>query len=128
MPNDIPFDNPTGFATTVSTTGSLDLTNAFFQDLGTNGRRCVNCHLPSAGWGIMPEQVQQVFETTRGGILDDGVGLGAIFRTNDGANAPTADVSTLEARRRAYSQLLTKGLIRVGIGVPTDAEFELVAG
>src|SRR5262249_30533350 len=61
------------------------------------------------------------------GVLDDGVGLGAIFRTNDGANSPTADVSTLEARQRAYSQLLTKGLIRVGIGVPADAEFELVA-
>jgi len=127
MPNDLPFDNPTGLAATVSTAGSVDLTNEFFQDLGTNGRRCVSCHLPSAGWSITPAQVQQVFEATRGGILDDGVGLGTIFRLNDGANSPTADVSTLEARRSAYSQLLAKGLIRVGIGIPADAEFELVA-
>src|SRR5262249_9071614 len=31
-----------------------------------------------------------------------------------------------EARRSAYSMLLTKGLIRVGIGIPANAEFELV--
>src|SRR5262249_36125410 len=30
MANHIPFDNPTGFAETVSTTGNLDVTNAFF--------------------------------------------------------------------------------------------------
>src|SRR5262249_57719303 len=127
MPNDLPFDNLTGLAATVSTAGSVDLTNEFFRDLGTNGRRCVSCHLPSAGWSIVPAQVQQVFDATRGGVLDDGVGLGTIFRLNDGANSPTADVSTLEARQRAYSQLLTKGLIRVGIGIPADAEFELAA-
>jgi hypothetical protein len=36
-------------------------------------------------------------------------------------------VSTVEARRVAYSQLLDKALIRVGIGIPDNAEFELVA-
>jgi hypothetical protein len=36
-------------------------------------------------------------------------------------------VSTLEARRKAYSMLLTRGLIRVGIGIPANAEFELAA-
>jgi hypothetical protein len=45
---------------------------------------------------------------------------------NDGSNSPSADVSTVEARRAAYSMLLTKGLIRVGIGIPDNAEFELV--
>src|SRR5205085_4951112 len=49
-----------------------------------------------------------------------------IFRTNDGSNSPLADVSTIEARRAAYSMLLTKGLIRVGISIPANAEFELV--
>jgi hypothetical protein len=46
---------------------------------------------------------------------------------NDGSNSPNADVSTLEARRAAYSMLLTKGVIRVGIGLPAGAEFDLVA-
>ena len=36
-------------------------------------------------------------------------------------------MSTVAARRAAYSMLLSKGLIRIGIGVPANAEFELVA-
>ncbi|HEY6037809.1 MAG TPA: hypothetical protein VIV58_26190, partial [Kofleriaceae bacterium] len=59
--------------------------------------------------------------------LDDGAGLGAIFRTVDGSNSPNADVSTLAKRKQAYSMLLDRGLIRVGIGIPANAEFELVA-
>ncbi len=126
LPNGVPFRNPAGYASTISSTGSIDLTNEFFQDLGANGRRCVSCHLPSAGWSIVPSQVQEVFNRTRGGVIKDPLGLGAIFRTNDGANSPLADVSTLDARRNAYSMLLTKGLIRVGIGVPANADFELI--
>jgi len=45
---------------------------------------------------------------------------------NDGSNSPNADVSTVEARRSAYSMLLSKGLIRVGIAIPETAEFELI--
>jgi len=127
LPNGLPFPNPSGFASTFSTAGRIDLTNEFFQDLGANGRRCVSCHLPSAGWTIVPSQVQAIFDRTLGGVIDDPLGLGAIFRTNDGSNSPTADVSTLAARRSAYSMVLTKGLIRVGIGVPATADFELVA-
>jgi len=127
LPNGLPFPNPTGFASTFSTTGRIDLTNEFFQDLGANGRRCVSCHLPSAGWTIVPSQVQAIFNRTLGGVIDDPLGLGAIFRTNDGSNSPAADVSSVAARRSAYSMVLTKGLIRVGIGVPATADFELVA-
>jgi cytochrome c peroxidase len=127
LPDGLPFPNPTGFAATVSTAGHIDLGNEFFQDLGANGRRCVSCHLPGAGWTITPPQVQAIFERTRGGAIPDSLGLGAIFRTNDGSNSPEADVSTLAARRSAYSMLLTKGLIRVGIGVPANADFELIA-
>ena len=127
LPNGLPFPNPTGFASTFSTAGRIDLTNEFFQDLGANGRRCVSCHVPSAGWTIVPSQVQAIFDRTLGGAIDDALGLGAIFRTNDGSNSPTADVSSLAARRSAYSMVLAKGLIRVGIGVPASADFELVA-
>jgi hypothetical protein len=54
-------------------------------------------------------------------------GTDPIFRPNDGSNSPVADVSTPEARRAAYSLLLSKGLIRAGLPIPADAEFELVA-
>jgi hypothetical protein len=121
LPNMLRFPNPTGYAATFSTTGSVDLTGPFFQSLGSNGRACVSCHQPSDGWTITPAHVQQRFAETGG--------TDPIFRPVDGANAPELDVSTVEARRSAYSMLMSKGLIRVGIGMPTGpgVEFELVA-
>jgi hypothetical protein len=127
LPNNVPVHDRTGTFTSVSSQGFIDLNNEFFQDLGTNGRRCVSCHVPSVGWTITPHQLKQTFEETDGGAFDDGLGLGAVFRTNDGANSPNADVSTKAKRRQAYSMLLDKGLVRVGLPVPATAEFELVA-
>src|SRR5713101_7452224 len=112
-----PFVNPTGFARTFSTTGTLDTDNPFFQSLGTNGRACITCHQPSTGWTIAPAEIRRRFEKTGG--------LDPIFRTNDGSNSPNADVTTVEARQNAYSMLLNKGLIRIGIGIPAGAEFTL---
>jgi hypothetical protein len=127
LPNHVPVRDATGVFTTVSAHGSIDLNNEFFQDLGSNGRRCVSCHVPTVGWTITPDQLQRVFEATDGGAFEDGLGLGAAFRTNDGANSPKADVSTKAKRREAYSMLLNRGLIRVGLAIPANAEFELVA-
>jgi cytochrome c peroxidase len=117
-PNLFGFVDPTGIARTYDVDGRVDFDNPFFQSLGSNGRSCGSCHQPADGWTVVPSHVQARFEATGG---ED-----PIFRTNDGSNSPTADVSTVEARRSAYSMLLTKGLIRVGIGVPYDAEFELI--
>jgi hypothetical protein len=36
-------------------------------------------------------------------------------------------VSTVDARRAAYAMLLSKGLIRVGLPIPANADFDLVA-
>jgi len=117
-PNMFAFTDPTGSFRTYNINGSVDFDNPFFQSLGTNGRSCASCHQPADGWTIVPSHVRARFQATNG---DD-----PIFRTNDGSNSPISDVSTLGARRSAYSMLLTKGLIRVGIGVPSDAEFELI--
>jgi cytochrome c peroxidase len=128
--NGVQVPNDHGHSTTYSSQGKIDLNNEFFQDLGTNGRRCISCHLPTAGWGITPEQMQITFEKTKGGVEKDGFGLGAVFRTNDGSNRPNytaAELSTLEGRRAAYSMLLNHGLIRVGIGIPSGADFTLTA-
>jgi hypothetical protein len=127
LPNNVPVGDPTGVFTTISSHGFIDLNNEFFQDLGTNGRRCVSCHVPTAGWTITPRQLQVVFDATDGGKFEDGFGLSAVFRTVDGSNSPDADVSTLAKRRKAYSQLLTKGLIRIHLPIPANAEFDLVA-
>ncbi len=119
MPDMVPFPNPSGYAATFSTSGSIDLDSPFFHSLGTNGRSCGSCHRPSDGWTITPAHIRIRFNLTGG--------TDPIFRTNDGANSPNADVSSVEARRSAYSMLLNKGLIRVGIGIPANAEFELIA-
>ncbi|HEY0477013.1 MAG TPA: hypothetical protein VGD37_05785, partial [Kofleriaceae bacterium] len=127
LPNNVPVADATGVFTTVSAHGSIDLENEFFQDLGSNGRRCVSCHVPTVGWTITPHQLQKTFELTDGGKFDDGLGLSAVFRTVDGSNSPKADVSSLAKRRSAYSMLLSKGVIRIGLPIPATAEFELVA-
>jgi cytochrome c peroxidase len=114
-----PFENATGMARTLSTTGEIDMSNPFFQSLGTNGRACVTCHQPSTGWTIVPSELRDRFEATGG--------LDPVFRTNDGSNSPWADVTTIEARRSAYSMLLSKGLIRIGLPIPASAEFSLDA-
>ncbi|HJZ88148.1 MAG TPA: hypothetical protein VKN99_23400 [Polyangia bacterium] len=114
-----PFPDPSGQFATFSTNGKIDLRGPFFQSFGTNGRTCGSCHQPGDGWTIVPAHVQQRFE--------DSDGTDPIFRTNDGSNSPLADVSTVDARRQAYSMLLTKGLIRVGLPIPPSAEFELIA-
>jgi hypothetical protein len=113
------FVNATGSSRSFSSNGALDTRNPFFQVLGSNGRACITCHQPAQGWTITPVEVQQRFEAT--------AGLDPIFRLNDGSVSPVADISTLAARRQAFSMLLTKGLIRVGIGIPANAEFELAA-
>jgi hypothetical protein len=127
LPNNIPIRDATGVFTSVSAQGSIDLDNEFFQDLGSNGRRCVSCHVPTVGWTITPAQLKKTFELTDGGKFDDGLGLSAVFRLVDGANSPKADVSTLAKRRKAYSLLLDRGLIRIGLPMPSNAEFDLIA-
>jgi cytochrome c peroxidase len=113
------FPNPNGLARTVSSAGSVDQSNPFFLSLGANGRSCVTCHQAADGWTITPAHVQARFEASDG--------TDAIFRLVDGANSPHADVTSLQARRQAYSMLLEKGLIRVGLPIPDGAEFTLVA-
>ena len=98
--------------------GVIDKTNTFFQPFG-NGRACASCHQPEAGWSITPENLATRFAATDG--------LDPVFRTVDGANSPNAPVGTKDERAAAYSMLLTKGLIRVGLPMPAGAEFDLVA-
>ena len=119
LPNDRPAVNELGASTTVSTAGSIDLDSEFARDLGSNGRSCLSCHLPDQGWTISANGVEALFVRSRG--------RAPIFRLVDGANSPLAEVATFEQRREAYSMLRTRGLIRVGIGIPEGAEFELIA-
>lgn len=95
-----------------------DQDNPFFDALGRNGRSCATCHRPAQGWSITPSELRDRFDATDG--------LDPVFRTNDGSNCDGADISTTKKRRRAFSLLLTKGLIRVALDVPVRAEFDIV--
>ena len=94
-------------------------TNAFFQDIGTNGRTCFSCHQPQNGWGISASSVRYTFATSGG--------KAPIFRPVDGAVCPNADVSTIAAKWTAYGLLLEKGLIRIGLPIPAGAEFSVAS-
>jgi len=111
--------NGTGRSETFTASGTIDTANEFFQSLGTNGRSCATCHDSADNWSITPARLQQRFSASNG--------TDPVFRTNDGSNSPLADVSTVAARQTAYSMLLTKGLIRVGLPIPAGAEFTLLA-
>src|SRR5712675_1778889 len=95
------FSDPDGRFANLNLGGPTDTTtNPFFQDLGSNGRRCVTCHQPSEAFSITPPLIRHLFETSYGGD--------PLFRPVDGATCPTADVSSQDERQKAYNLLLTK--------------------
>ncbi|HYD78962.1 MAG TPA: cytochrome C [Paucimonas sp.] len=114
----VPVPNGSGSALTVTTTGTIDTANPFFKPFG-NGRTCASCHSEREGWSITPQGVQARFAASNG--------TDPVFRLVDGANSPNLRDTTIDQKRVAYSMLLTKGLIRVGLPVPAAAEFDLLA-
>lgn len=117
IPNPLVLPDATGQLSTYTTHGFIDLTNPFFQSLGTNGRTCNSCHRAENAWTITPASLQARFNAT--------AGMDPVFNPVDGANCQNADQSTLAARQQASSLLLSKGLIRVGMKLPAHAEYSL---
>ena len=102
--------DPSGTISTYQPNGSTPTSNSFFQDLGTNGRTCFTCHQPETGWTVSAQSVRDRFNSSSG--------ADPIFRLVDGATCPTDDVSTPDKQLQAYSLLLNKGLIRIGLPIP----------
>jgi cytochrome c peroxidase len=103
--------DPTGSVATFQPgVATITTNNAFFRDLGTNGRTCFTCHQPQNGWTISAASARARFKESDG--------LEPLFRLVDGATCPTADISTLQLRQEAYKLLTDKGLIRIGIQMP----------
>lgn len=110
--------NPDGAALTFTASGTIDRANPFFKAFG-NGRTCASCHDEGAGWSLTPPALQARFAAS--------AGTDPVFRLVDGANSPRALADTLDQKRVAYSMLLTRGVIRVGMPIPAGAEFTLSA-
>lgn len=107
--------------------------NAFFQPLGTNGRACSSCHVPAQGMSVSVEGLRSRFETS--GPSDP------VFAPVDGANCPSAVARSLtsaapltgllgegtedEADPRPYSLLLSRGVFRIFLPLPSNAEFSV---
>src|ERR1043165_5549145 len=116
--NNQPLQNPGGEAATFSPRGSVNLAGEFFKVQGANGRSCATCHIPEEAWSITPATLRRLFDETNG--------THPVFNQLDADN-PNMDVSTVEARRRAYSMLLTRGVFRKGGPPRPDSEWELIA-
>lgn len=101
---------------TTSSVGTINRNNPFFQALG-NGRSCESCHQASQGWSVTPAALQARFTASNG--------TDPIFRLIDGANSPNERTATLAQRQVAYSLLLRYGVLRVGIAMPSVADFTL---
>src|ERR1700732_1219502 len=62
----VTFPDQSGVISTFSLNGKIDLTNPFFQSLGSNGRSCFSCHQPQDAWSITPKDLQARFESAPG--------------------------------------------------------------
>jgi cytochrome c peroxidase len=111
--------DPGGAIASFQPNGStITVKNAFFQSLGSNDRTCFTCHQWPDGWGLSARHAQERFSADPDEPL---------FRLVDGATCPSDDVSTPEKKRAAYRLLLDKGLIRVGLTMPSDGlEFRIL--
>lgn len=124
--------NPNGRLQTYNTLGpTVTKNNAFFASLGTNGRNCSTCHLPPDGMSISVRTVNR--------ILAKAGPYHPLFAPVDGANCPSA-VKASETSgslykgyrgtgkkdfKASHSLLLTKGLIRIPVAVPANAEYTI---
>lgn len=107
------FDDPTGLIETVNVDGNTGANSAFFQSLGTNGRSCGSCHVPSQAFSFSAAGAQARFAQS--------AGLDPLFAAVDGANCP--NVATGD--RAGHSLILQSGLIRIGLPLPLNAQFTI---
>ncbi len=111
--------------------------NAFFKDMGTNGRTCFTCHRPENGWSITPQDVVERFEKSRGTdpvfrLVDGATCVKSILVStlpNDGMveTAPIkvlqqngANVFNIELVRRALVAALVAAVLSMGLAVAAD--------
>ena len=91
----------------------LGATNPFFHDFGTNGRTCGTCHQEAFGWTISP-----LFALTR--PASDPL---FVF---DGSDCLPPGVPN-HNRFASSTEMLSKALVRIEIGIPDGADFTLTS-
>jgi cytochrome c peroxidase len=115
-----PFRVVSGAVQSATADPSLDASNPFFDpNLGTNGQACVTCHQPAQGFTITVPFIRNAFQASGG--------LDPLFRANDTANRPDANLSTREDRLAAFDLFLQLGIVRIGKTLPARADFTVAA-
>jgi hypothetical protein len=108
------YPTPTGRVGVVLTSGPVDLKDhPFFTPLGSNGRACVTCHQPAYGMSFSAEAARALWHRTSG--------KDPLFAAIDGSNCPDQP----QEQEKSHSLLLNRGLIRVFLPVPRNADFSI---
>jgi len=115
-----PFLDRSGFfSNATNNPGVVNRNSSFFDPaLGTNGQACVTCHLPNQGFSVRPDFIRLQFAIS--------LGRDPLFRANDTADRPDADLSTLQARVKAFQLVQDLGVVRIGKTLPATSEFSIV--
>ena len=115
--------NASGTALTISTAGPhRQRASLFFTSIGSNGRSCDG--LPPGRRRLVGHAARASASASRKRAAPD-----PIFRLDDGANSPIADVSTRAGARDAPTACCSsKGLIRVGMPHPGECRVRARAG
>ena len=104
---------PAGASPPTPAPPTFDLTNPFFQTLGTNGRTCGTCHQQGQGMSLSAAAAKALFTSSNG--------TDPLFAAVDGANCPTA----VTGDPTSHTLLTNNGLLRIAIAVPRTAQFKL---
>lgn len=114
LPAHMDFATPTGRVGVLLASGPVDMKDhPFFTPLGSNGRACVTCHQPAYGMSFSAEAARQLWRRTNG--------KDPLFAAIDGSNCPDQP----QEMEKSHSLLLNRGLIRVFLPVPQNAEFSI---
>jgi len=108
------FPNTAGRVGVFLASGPVDMKDhPFFTPLGSNGRACVTCHQPAYGMSFSAESARELWRRTNG--------KDPLFAAIDGSNCPDQP----QESEKSHSLLLNRGLIRVFLPVPKNAEFSI---
>jgi hypothetical protein len=107
-------DSAGELATLSTNSFNAGTTNGFFASLGSNGRTCSTCHVEANAWTFTPQHAQSL------GTADP------LFTPNDGSDCPATSPS--QAPNSALSsEVMNYGLIRIMLGIPPNAGFQLAS-
>jgi len=114
LPAQAEFPTPTGRVGLLLSGGPVEMKgHPFFTPLGSNGRACVTCHQPAYGMSFSAEAARDLWKRTDG--------ADPLFAAVDGSNCPNLP----QEQEKSHSLLLERGLIRVFLPVPKNAEFTI---